>query len=68
MIADSLPDKWGHSLYKDLEAVAQRNDIRDYKFLIDRVCSAVFKFKDYARELNIGQALIESIESDFIRV
>jgi serine/threonine-protein kinase HipA len=53
---------------KDLEAVAHRNDIRDYKLLIDRVCSAVYKFKDYAKELNITQPIIESIESDFIRV
>ncbi len=53
---------------KDLEAVAQRNDINDYKSLIGRVSAAVYKFKDYARELNIGQQLIESIESDFIRV
>ncbi len=53
---------------QDLEEVAQRNDIHDYKSLIERVSAAVYKFKDYARELNIGQQLIESIESDFIRV
>ena len=46
---------------KDLEAVAQRNDIRDNKYLIDMVLSAANKFKDYAKELNIGQPLIESI-------
>lgn len=53
---------------QNLEEVAQRNDIHDYKSLIGRVSAAVYKFKDHARELNIGQQLIESIESDFIRV
>lgn len=53
---------------EDLETIAQRNDIQDYKSLIDMVSTAVAKFKDYAKELNIDQHLIDSIESDFVRV
>jgi serine/threonine-protein kinase HipA len=53
---------------KDLEAVAQRNDIQDYKALIDKVTNAVNKFKEYASELKIERELIENIESDFIRL
>lgn len=52
---------------KDLEAVAQRNDIQDYKSLIDMVSHAVEKFKEYASELKIDQQLIDRIESDFVR-
>jgi len=53
---------------KDLEAVAQRNDIQDYKSLIDRVSHAVNRFREYAAELKIDQRLIDRIESDFVRV
>jgi len=53
---------------KDLKAVAQRNDIQDYKSLIDMVSHAVEKFKEYATELNINQQLIDRIESDFVSV
>jgi len=52
----------------DLEAVAQRNDIQDYKSLIDIVSSAIEKFRQYATELKIDEQLISDIESDFIRV
>lgn len=53
---------------EDLETVAQRNDIQDYKSLIDMVSNAVGRFKEHAKELNIDQQLIDSIESDFVRV
>ncbi len=53
---------------EELEAIAQRNDIQDYKSLIDMVSTAIAKFKEYAKELNIDQHLIDSIESDFVRV
>ena len=53
---------------KDLEAVAQRNDIQDYRVLIDKVSNAVNKFNEYASELKIEQKLIENIESDFVRL
>ena len=53
---------------QDLEAVAQRNDIHDYKSLIDTVSNALEKFRDYAVKLNISQQIIESIQSDFVRV
>ena len=53
---------------KDLEAVAQRNDIQDYKSLIDRISHAVNKFREYATELQIDKQLIDRIESDFVSV
>ncbi len=52
----------------DLEHIAQRNDILDYKTLIDQVGSAVNKFREFAAELKIDEQLIDSIESDFISV
>ena len=53
---------------EDLETVAQRNDIQDHKSLIDLVSNAVENFKKYAKELKIYPQLINSIESDFVRV
>lgn len=53
---------------KDLESIAQRNDIQDYKSLIEKVCTAVSEFREYALKLNIDEHLIESIESDFVKL
>ena len=53
---------------KDLEEVAQRNDIQDYKSLIENVSHAVYKFREYAMKLKIDQQLIDHIETDFVRV
>ena len=53
---------------EDLETVAVRNDIPDYKSLIDTVNNAVNKFKGYATELNIDEQLTDSIAADFVRV
>lgn len=52
----------------DLEIVAQRNDIQDYKSLIDMVSNVVGKFREFAAELKIDKQLIDRIESDFVRV
>ena len=52
----------------DLEIVAQRNDIHDYKSLIEIVSTAVSKFRAYAVELKIDEQLIDSIESDFVKL
>ncbi len=52
---------------EDLETVALRNDIQDYKSLIDAVSNAVDKFKEYAGELNIDELLIDRIAADFVR-
>ena len=52
----------------DLEIVALRNDIHDYKSLIETVSTAVSKFRAYAVELKIDEQLIDSIESDFVRL
>ena len=38
---------------EDLEVVAQRNDIQDYKSLINRVSNAVGKFREFASALEI---------------
>ena len=53
---------------EDLEAIAQRNDIQDYKSLIDMVSNAVAKFREFAAELKIDEQLIDRIESDFVRM
>jgi len=53
---------------KDLESIAQRNDIQDYKSLIEKVCTAVSEFREYALKLNIDEHIIESIESDFVKL
>ena len=53
---------------EDFETIAKRNDIQDYKSLIDMVSTAVGKFRDYAVELKIDEHLIGSIESDFVRI
>jgi serine/threonine-protein kinase HipA len=53
---------------KDLEVVAQQNDIHDYKNLIESVCKAVAKFKAYALDLKIDEQLIDTIESDFVKI
>jgi len=53
---------------EDLETVAVRNDIPDYKSLIDTVNNAVNKFKEYATELNIDEQITDSIAADFVRV
>lgn len=52
----------------DLKAVAQRNDIKDYRSLIDRVSNAVGKFREFATALEIDKKVIDSIESDFVRL
>jgi len=52
----------------DLEEVAQRNDIQDYKSLNDIVSSAIEKFRQYATELKVDEQLMSEIESDFVRV
>ena len=52
----------------DLEIVALRNDIQDYKSLIEIVISAVAKFREYAVELNIDEQFINGIESDFVKL
>ena len=53
---------------EDLETIAQRNDIQDYKSLIDMVSNAVSKFREFAAELKIDEHLVDSIEFDFVRV
>ena len=53
---------------EDLEIVALRNDIQDYKSLIEMVSNAVSKFRECAVELKIDEQLIDSIESDFIKL
>jgi serine/threonine-protein kinase HipA len=52
----------------DLETVAQRNDIQDYKSLIEMVSDAVGKFRELANALDIDKQLIDRIESYFIKV
>lgn len=52
----------------DLESVGRKNDIKDYNALIDVVANAIAKFGAYARELDIDERLIKTIEADFIKV
>ncbi|MFZ4582962.1 MAG: type II toxin-antitoxin system HipA family toxin [Paludibacter sp.] len=53
---------------EDLEIVALRNDIQDYKSLIEIVSTAVSEFRECAVELKIDEQLIDSIESDFVKL
>lgn len=52
----------------DLETIGQNNDIQDYNTLIDAVTNAIAKFELYAKELDIDEKLIKSIQADFIKV
>lgn len=52
---------------EDFEIFAKRNDIQDYKSLIDKVVEALGNFRKYAENLEIDEQLIRSIESDFVR-
>ena len=52
---------------EDLEIFAKRNDIQDYKSLIDTVVVALGNFRKYAENLEIDEQLIRTIESDFVR-
>lgn len=53
---------------EDLEAVAQRNDIQNYKSLITKASNAVGKFREFAAALEIDKQIIDKIESDFVKV
>lgn len=53
---------------EDMEIVGRNNDIQNYKALIDTVANAITKFEKYAKELEIKQKLIDSIQTDFIKV
>ncbi len=53
---------------EDMETIAQRNDIQDYNSLIELVSNAVGKFREFAAELKIDEHLVDSIESDFVRL
>ncbi len=64
----TINDKNENITIVDLERIAQRNDIYEYKSLIDKVRSAVDKFRDYANELDIDKKIIDSIESDFVKL
>lgn len=49
----------------DLEKVARRNDIQDYKALIKAVTDAVGQFERHAGEFGIDRRLIQNIRSEF---
>lgn len=51
---------------KDMEIVAQNNDVQDYKALIDVVTDAVSQFGKYAKELDVDSKLIKSIQADCV--
>ena len=53
---------------EDLETIAQRNDIQDYKSLIDIVNNAVNEFRNHAVKQDIDTQLISAIEKDFIKL
>ncbi len=53
---------------KDLEFVGRNNDIPEYKVSIDAVANAIERFGEYAKELDLGQKLVESIRKDFVKV
>lgn len=53
---------------EDLETIGLKNDIQDYKTLINKVANAVTHFEVYAKELDLDEKLIDSIKADFIKV
>lgn len=53
---------------EDLEKVGMNNDIHDYKSLIDKVLSAVNKFEEYSKALEVNTPLIKSIKTDFVKM
>ncbi|GAE84392.1 type II toxin-antitoxin system HipA family toxin [Bacteroides reticulotermitis] len=53
---------------EDLETVGQKNDIQDYKALIDIVAGAIDNFEIHAKELGLDKELITTIHADFIKL
>ncbi|WP_321479322.1 type II toxin-antitoxin system HipA family toxin [uncultured Bacteroides sp.] len=64
----SINGKTEEITYKDLEKVAQDNDIQDYNSLIEKVDTAIHHFKHFASELEIDKKLIETIEANFVKL
>ena len=48
---------------RDLEIVAQNNDIQDYKSLIDNVLCEIEKFEEYAKRVDIDKKLTQNIKN-----
>ena len=53
---------------KDLETVGLKNDIFDYKALMDSVTDSISKFEEYATALDIDKKLINDIKADFVNL
>ena len=53
---------------QDLEKTAQLNEIKDYKQLISNVQNSINNFEKYATELDIPKKLINSIQTNFIKI
>ncbi|MGM0518058.1 MAG: type II toxin-antitoxin system HipA family toxin [Campylobacterota bacterium] len=51
---------------KHLEELALKHGIKDYKNIIDEVCSAVSRFKTYAKEVNISEKYASDIFNQFV--
>ena len=64
----SVNGKYESITRKDLETVAKNNDILEYNALIDTVVSALSKFKQHAKRLDINEILIQQIANELINV
>jgi len=50
-----------------LESIGLKNDIKDYKILIDKVADSVGKFENLSKELEIDKKLISEIKAEFVK-
>ena len=53
---------------QDLESVGLKNDIKDYKILIDKVADSVAKFENLSIGLEIDKKLISQIKAEFVKL
>jgi len=62
----SVNGKYENITREDLEIIGQKNDIQNYKKLIDKVAEAISMFGQYAREYGIDKRLIDDIRKEFL--
>lgn len=62
----SVNGKYENITREDLEIIGQKNDIQNYKSLIDNVAEATSMFGQYAREYEVDKRLIDDISKEFL--
>ena len=64
----SVNGKYENITREDLEIIGRKNDIQNYKSLIDHVAEAISMFGRYAREYEVDKRLVEEIKKEFLTV